>query len=64
VLSRLDARNHALAVELAWLPEHIRGYGHVKAASIQTAREQRTQLLEQLRGHQPARVIPIHPRAA
>jgi len=64
VLARLDSRNHALAVELAWLPEHIRGYGHVKAASIQSAREQREQLLERLRGHQPARVIPIHPRAA
>ncbi|HEY4039328.1 MAG TPA: DUF6537 domain-containing protein, partial [Burkholderiaceae bacterium] len=64
VLARLDARNHALAVELACLPEHVRGYGHVKAASIEAARERRTQLLEELRGHQPARIIPIHPRAA
>jgi indolepyruvate ferredoxin oxidoreductase len=64
VLPRLDSHNHALAVELAWLPEHIRGYGHVKAASVQAARDQREQLLEQLRGHQPARVIPIRPRAA
>jgi len=41
VLARLDARNHAVAVELAWLPEHIRGYGHVKAASVEAARQER-----------------------
>jgi indolepyruvate ferredoxin oxidoreductase len=64
VLARLDAHNHALAVELAWLPEHIRGFGHVKTASVQRAREQREQLLAQLQGKQEARVIPIHPRAA
>ena len=63
-LALLDARNHAAAIELACLPEHIRGFGHVKAASVLTAREQRTQLLARLRGHQQARVIPIHPRAA
>ena len=64
VLARLDARNHAVAVELAWLPEHIRGYGHVKAASVEAARQERAQLLARLRGQQEARIIPIHPRAA
>jgi indolepyruvate ferredoxin oxidoreductase len=64
VLTRLDARNHALAIELASLPERIRGFGHVKAASIQAAREQQVQLLARLRGQQQAQVIPIHPRAA
>jgi indolepyruvate ferredoxin oxidoreductase len=64
VLARLDARNQALAVELAWLPEHIRGFGHVKAASVRTAREQRELLLARLRDQRPARVIPIRPRAA
>jgi indolepyruvate ferredoxin oxidoreductase len=64
LLARLDASNHAVAVELAWLPEHIRGFGHVKEASVRAAREQREQLLAKLRGQQPARVIPIRPRAA
>jgi indolepyruvate ferredoxin oxidoreductase len=64
VLGRLDARNHAAAVELASLPERIRGFGHVKAASLQAVRERREQLLARLRGQQSARVIPIHPRAA
>jgi indolepyruvate ferredoxin oxidoreductase len=64
LLARLDASNHALAVELAWLPEHIRGFGHVKELSVRAAREQRELLLAKLRGQQPARVIPIRPRAA
>jgi indolepyruvate ferredoxin oxidoreductase len=64
VLTRLDAGNHALVIELASLPEHMRGFGHVKEASVQTAREQQARLLARLRGHQEARVIPIHPRAA
>jgi len=64
VLSRLDARNHAVAIELVSLPEHIRGYGHVKAASLDAVREKQYQLRERLHGQQRARVIPIHPRAA
>jgi indolepyruvate ferredoxin oxidoreductase len=64
VLGRLDARNHALAIELTSLPERVRGFGHVKDASLQAVREQREQLLARLRGQQPGQVIPIHPRAA
>ncbi|MBV8165241.1 MAG: indolepyruvate ferredoxin oxidoreductase family protein [Alphaproteobacteria bacterium] len=30
LLQRLSPQNHALAVEIASLPEHIRGFGHVK----------------------------------
>jgi indolepyruvate ferredoxin oxidoreductase len=30
LLTGLTPDNHALAVEIARLPEHIRGYGHVK----------------------------------
>ena len=30
LLGKLAPHNHALAVELASIPEHIRGYGHVK----------------------------------
>jgi indolepyruvate ferredoxin oxidoreductase len=64
VLGRLDARNHALAIELISLPERVRGFGHVKDASLRAAREQRELLLARLRGQQPGQVIPIHPRAA
>ncbi|HMM65542.1 MAG TPA: indolepyruvate ferredoxin oxidoreductase family protein [Dokdonella sp.] len=30
LLAGLDSENHALAVDIASVPEHIRGYGHIK----------------------------------
>jgi indolepyruvate ferredoxin oxidoreductase len=38
VLAGLGAHNHALALEIAALPEHIRGYGHVKERNLAAAR--------------------------
>ncbi|GMV45714.1 MAG: indolepyruvate ferredoxin oxidoreductase [Pseudomonadota bacterium] len=38
LLRTLAAGNHALAVEIARLPEEIRGYGHVKARHLEAAR--------------------------
>lgn len=40
VLSRLDAANLALATEIARLPDRIRGYEHVKEASVASYREE------------------------
>ena len=34
LLDGLDQDNYALAVEIAGIPEHIRGYGPVKARAI------------------------------
>ena len=45
LLEGLDRGNHARAVEIASLPETIRGYGHVKAKSITAARSKRDALL-------------------
>ncbi|WP_157267096.1 indolepyruvate ferredoxin oxidoreductase family protein [Azohydromonas aeria] len=42
----LDAARHALAVELASLPDDIRGYGHVKARAIDRFRERQQSLLQ------------------
>jgi indolepyruvate ferredoxin oxidoreductase len=53
ILQRLDAANLATAVELASLPEHIRGFGHVKLRSLEQARRSRERLLAALR--QPER---------
>jgi indolepyruvate ferredoxin oxidoreductase len=39
LLPKLAAHNHAAAVELARLPEHIRGYGHVKERHVADARQ-------------------------
>lgn len=35
----------ATAIELASLPDHIRGFGHVKEASVQQAQERRSELM-------------------
>jgi len=43
--ARLTAGNLSVALELANLPEHIRGFGHVKLASVENAR-QRWQAIE------------------
>lgn len=49
LLQGLARDNHALAVEIAALPESIRGYGHVKAKSVAAARAKQEQLLARYR---------------
>ena len=39
MLSQLTADNHALAVEMARIPEQIKGFGHVKARHLAAARQ-------------------------
>jgi indolepyruvate ferredoxin oxidoreductase len=48
ILANLSAETLDTAVELASLPEQIRGYGHVKARSIEAARRRREELHERL----------------
>ena len=45
LLQDLSLANHALAVEIARLPEQIRGYGHVKEAHLTKALAKQTELL-------------------
>jgi indolepyruvate ferredoxin oxidoreductase len=45
LLPSLDAANHADAVELAALPEQIRGFGHVKEKAVTEYRVRRQELL-------------------
>jgi indolepyruvate ferredoxin oxidoreductase len=45
LLARLTPANHALAVEIASIPEMIRGYGHVKMRHLKLAEKQRAELL-------------------
>ncbi|WP_425608265.1 indolepyruvate ferredoxin oxidoreductase family protein [Thermomonas flagellata] len=47
LLERLAPANLALAAQIAGLPEHIRGYGHVKDASLARARARLADLLAQ-----------------
>jgi indolepyruvate ferredoxin oxidoreductase len=57
LLGALNRDNHALAVEIASVPEHIRGYGHIKDASLAHARHREAELLKAFRA-------PAAPRAA
>jgi indolepyruvate ferredoxin oxidoreductase len=55
LLGALTLANHALAVDIARVPEHIRGYGHVKHAHLATAKAREAELLAQWRN--PLRVV-------
>jgi indolepyruvate ferredoxin oxidoreductase len=39
MLGQLNANNHALALEMARIPEQIKGFGHVKARHLAAARD-------------------------
>ena len=58
VLGRLAPENHAVAVELAALPEAIRGYGHIRRRYAKHAAEREAELLAQLRGGDPRQRTP------
>ncbi len=49
LLSGLSLDNHELAVEIAGIPEQIRGYGHVKARHLRTAKAREAELLAAFR---------------
>jgi indolepyruvate ferredoxin oxidoreductase len=49
LLGRLSPQNYELAVALASIPEHIRGYGHVKERHLKDARAREAVLLERFR---------------
>ena len=65
LLAGLDQSRHELAVELAGLPEHIRGFGHVKERHLASVRTQWEQGLSRWRGDAKAvRRVPIPIRSA
>ncbi len=50
VLGALSAANHATAVQIATIPEGIRGFGHVRARYAAHAREHQAALLARFQG--------------
>ncbi len=54
LIAGLDQGCHNIAVELAEIPEQIRGYGHVKLAHLEKAKAREAQLLEAFRSPAPA----------
>jgi len=54
LFAKLTPANHKLAVELAQIPEFIRGYGHVKERHLKDAKAKEAALLAQFRAPAPA----------
>jgi indolepyruvate ferredoxin oxidoreductase len=54
----LTSENHALAVEIASLPDEIRGYGHVKDRSVEVAEKKLTGLMARWNAPAPAPRAP------
>jgi indolepyruvate ferredoxin oxidoreductase len=50
LVASLRPGNHALAVELASIPDHIRGYGHIRKRHAEHAKRREARLLEEFRG--------------
>ena len=55
VLVSLDAVNHAAAVDIACIPEQIKGYGHVKERNLRAARQHWQALMQRWREPRPLR---------
>jgi len=57
LVERLQPANHALALEIAALPEKIRGFGHVKARNLAQVRPVWRELMARWRGEPAARKV-------
>jgi len=55
LLDALDGGNVDLAAEIASVPEHIRGYGHVKEAHLASAKAREAELLAEWKN--PLRIV-------
>ncbi|MEC7537061.1 MAG: indolepyruvate ferredoxin oxidoreductase family protein, partial [Pseudomonadota bacterium] len=53
LLRDLTPDNHATAIDIAALPEQIRGYGHVKESNISLAKARQRELLAEFRSPSP-----------
>ena len=58
VLASLDLSNHNAAVEIARVPEQIKGYGHVKERNLGAVRLQWGAKMQQWRAGQAAPQLP------
>ncbi|HVL37380.1 MAG TPA: indolepyruvate ferredoxin oxidoreductase family protein [Burkholderiales bacterium] len=56
LLAGLEAQNHALAVQIAAIPEEMRGFGHIKRRNVEAARKKRDELLARFGAAAPAPV--------
>jgi indolepyruvate ferredoxin oxidoreductase len=54
LLERLDRGNHKLAVEIALIPDRIRGFGHIKRRHLDEAKKKEAELLAAFHTSRPA----------
>ena len=59
LLDGLDDDRLALAVEIASIPEHIRGFGHVKEAHVESAKAREAALLAQWRNPKAQHIVQV-----
>jgi indolepyruvate ferredoxin oxidoreductase len=59
LLAGLEDDRVALAVEIASIPEHIRGYGHVKEAHLHAAKAREATLLAQWRNPKALHIVQV-----
>ncbi|MNY33930.1 indolepyruvate ferredoxin oxidoreductase [compost metagenome] len=59
LLDGLDDDRLALAVEIASVPEHIRGFGHVKEAHFEKAKAREAALLAQWRNPKALHIVQV-----
>lgn len=64
LLAKLDRDNHGVALQLAALPEEIRGFGYIKENNFKAARAKWDELLARFRGQHVAQVIRMPSKAA
>jgi indolepyruvate ferredoxin oxidoreductase len=64
LLGKLSADNYDLAVDIASIPEHIRGFGHVKHEHFVEAKKREWELLERFRNPAARTSKEIRVRAA
>jgi indolepyruvate ferredoxin oxidoreductase len=55
LLAGLNAQNHTAAVQIASLPDEIRGFGHIKKRNVEAARKKRHELLQRFSARGPER---------
>ncbi|HEY9532492.1 MAG TPA: DUF6537 domain-containing protein, partial [Burkholderiales bacterium] len=58
LIKGLTPQNHALAVQIAAIPEEMRGFGYIKKRNVEAARKKRDEMLARfnVRADAPARV--------
>jgi indolepyruvate ferredoxin oxidoreductase len=57
LVTGLNSENHALAIDIASVPEHIRGYGHVKERHFEDAMKRQSDLLSAWRNPAADRAV-------